>query len=71
MTSQALELPKLSLDDADSVGTIRSLEAATEDTESPDTSTGDSGPSLPSEMDANPSLFVSPDTPPGDSGGQA
>jgi hypothetical protein len=66
-----LEGLELSLDDADSVGTIRPLAAATEDTKSPDTSTGGSGPALQSEKEAKPSLFASPDTSPGDSGDQA
>jgi hypothetical protein len=46
------------VDDDDYVGIIDSLAAATEDTKSPDTSTGVSGPAPPSEEEVQPRLFA-------------
>jgi len=45
------------VDDDEYVGIIDSLAAATEDTKSPDTSMGVSGPAPPSEEEVKPRLF--------------
>jgi hypothetical protein len=46
------------VDDDDYVGRTDSLAAATEDTQSPDTSMGVSGPAPPSEEEVKPRLFA-------------